>query len=49
MYALVAPLALEYEATLLEGFDSLEVGKLERSLRRLQEVATQLTRAAGHP
>ena len=49
MYAQVAPLALEYEAALLEGLDRIEVSKLERWLRQVQQAASALTRAAAQP
>jgi DNA-binding MarR family transcriptional regulator len=44
MYSEVAPLALQYEATLLKGFDRAEIRKLEQSLRTLQGIAVALSK-----
>lgn len=43
MYAQIAPLALAYEARLIEGLARAEVAQLERCLRRLQVTASGLT------
>jgi DNA-binding MarR family transcriptional regulator len=43
MYAQIAPLALAYEASLVEGLARGEVVQLEKCLRRLQGVASDLT------
>jgi DNA-binding MarR family transcriptional regulator len=40
----VAPLALEYETQLLAGIDQREIKMLERQLRRLEQVAGELSR-----
>lgn len=47
MYADVAPVALEYEATLLKGLDRMQVHQLESWLRSLQDTAAALTRASA--
>jgi hypothetical protein len=49
MYAQIAPLALAYEATLLQGLERADVGQLERWLRGLQGTATALTDRAERP
>jgi DNA-binding MarR family transcriptional regulator len=43
MYARIAPLALAYEARLIEGLAHAEVAQLEKCLRRLQGAASALT------
>lgn len=43
MYAQIAPLALGYEARLIEGLARRQVVQLERWLRRLQSAASELT------
>jgi len=43
MYAQIAPLALAYEARLVEGLGHTEVAQLEKCLRRLQGAASDLT------
>jgi DNA-binding MarR family transcriptional regulator len=43
MYAQIAPLALAYEARLVEGLGHAEVAQLEKCLRRLQGAASDLT------
>jgi DNA-binding MarR family transcriptional regulator len=47
MYAEVAPLALKYEAMLLEGIEPAEVGRLEQWLRRLQQAAAALSNGSS--
>jgi DNA-binding MarR family transcriptional regulator len=44
LYGQIAPLALEYETQLLAGIDQLEIKKLERQLRRLEQAAGELSR-----
>jgi DNA-binding MarR family transcriptional regulator len=44
LYEQIAPLAIEYEALLLAGFDEREVKTLERQLRRLEQAAGALSR-----
>jgi DNA-binding MarR family transcriptional regulator len=43
LYEQIAPLAIEYEALLLAGFDEREVRMLERQLRRLEQAAGALS------
>jgi DNA-binding MarR family transcriptional regulator len=43
MYAQIAPLALAYEARVIQGLARGEVRQLERCLRRLQGAASDLT------
>lgn len=43
MYGQISPLALAYEARLIEGLAHGEVAQLERCLRRLQGAASDLT------
>jgi DNA-binding MarR family transcriptional regulator len=44
LYEQIAPLALEYEKQLLAGVDQREIKTLERQLRRLEQVAGELSR-----
>jgi len=41
LYDRIVPLALAYEAQLLEGFERREIARLDRLLRRVELVATK--------
>jgi len=41
LYERIVPLALAYEAQLLEGFEAPEIARLDRLLRRVEQAATK--------
>jgi DNA-binding MarR family transcriptional regulator len=41
LYQRIVPLALAYEAQLLEGFEQPEIARLDRLLRRVEQAATK--------